>query len=162
MLPVNMKTKNAVLQIAWWQLGIAEVPAGSNRVKYNDDYYGRSVSGAAYPWCMAFVWWVFKEAGFSLFKTASCTTFVNNYKNKAPKQIVKENYAPGDIVFFDFSGKRSKTEHVGIVYKVENGNLITIEGNTGTGNDANGGKVMMRTRALKLVTCAVRPNYPDA
>lgn len=161
MLPVKIKTRNAVLQIATWQIGMAEVPSGSNRVKYNTEYYGKVVSGPAYPWCMVFVWWVFREAGFNLFKTASCTAFVTQYKTKAPKQVINSDYKPGDIVFFDFSGKRFKTEHVGIVDKVVGDTVFTIEGNTGTGNDANGGAVMYRSRSVGLITCAVRPNYPD-
>ena len=162
MTALSPRTRAAVLQIAAWQIGVLESPAGSNRVKYNTAYYGREVSGKAYPWCMAFVWWVFQEAGFHLFKTASCSAFVGQYKAKSPGQIVRANYRPGDIVFFDFSGKNAKTEHVGIVESVAaDGTLTTIEGNTGTGNDANGGAVMRRKRKQGLVTCGVRPGYPD-
>ena len=156
------KTVRAVLYAAASQVGITENPAGSNKVKYNTEYYGREVSGKAYPWCMAFVWWVFQEAGFHLFKTASCSAFVGQYKAKSPGQIVRANCRAGDIVFFDFTSKRAKTEHVGIVESVgADGTLTTIEGNTGMGNDANGGAVMRRTRKQGLVTCAVRPGYSD-
>lgn len=156
------KTVRSVLYAAANQVGITENPAGSNKVKYNTEYYGREVSGKAYPWCMAFVWWVFQGAGFHLFKTASCSAFVGQYKAKSPGQIVRANYRAGDIVFFDFTGKRAKTEHVGIVESVgADGTLTTIEGNTGMGNDANGGAVMRRTRKQGLVTCAVRPGYSD-
>lgn len=155
------KTKAALLQIVEWQLGVLESPAGSNHVKYNTAYYGKEVAGAAYPWCMAFVWWCFREAGFSLYKTASCTDFVNQYKRVSLTQIVKKDFKPGDIVFFDFSGKRAKTEHVGIVVSVGSGYVYTIEGNTGAGNDANGGAVQKRKRSLDLITVGVRPNYPD-
>ena len=41
----------------------------------------------------------------------------------------------------------------------KDGNLVTIEGNTGTGNDANGGAVMRRVRNPKYVTGACRPGY---
>lgn len=156
------KTVRAVLYAAASQVGITENPAGSNKVKYNTEYYGREVSGKAYPWCMAFVWWVFQGAGFHLFKTASCSAFVGQYKAKSPGQIVRANYRAGDIVFFDFTGKRAKTEHVGIVESVgADGTLTTIEGNTGMGSNANGGAVMRRTRKPGLVTCAVRPEYSD-
>lgn len=162
MTALSPKTRAAVLQIAAWQIGVLESPAGSNAVKYNEAFYGRKVSGSAYPWCVTFVWWVFREAGFHLFKTASCSAFVGQYKANAPGQIVRANYRPGDIVFFDFSGRRAKTEHAGIVESVgADGTLTTIEGNTGTGDDANGGAVMRRTRKQGLVTCAVRPGYPD-
>ena len=155
------KTRAAVLQIAEWQEGVVEMPSGSNKVKYNTAYYGQAVSGKEFAWCMVFVWWVFREAGFNLNKTASCTAFVNRYRAFSPGQIVTGDYKPGDIVFFDFSGKRKKTEHCGIVTAVDGGSVLTVEGNTGTDNDANGGAVMQRTRRVGLVTCAIRPGYPD-
>ena len=161
MKTLTPKTRDAVLAIAEWQVGVIESPFGSNRVKYNTDYYGRTVSGASYPWCMAFVWWVFREAGFSLYKTASCTAFVNRYRVYAPRQIVTSGFRPGDIVFFDFSGSRKKTEHVGIVAGVVGSTILTIEGNTGAGNDANGGAVMKRSRNVGLITVGIRPGYPD-
>lgn len=163
MTALRPRTRAAVLQIAAWQLGVLESPAGSNRVKYNSAFYGREVSGAAYPWCMAFVWWVFREAGFRLYKTAGCSAFLGRYQAMSPGQVIRSGYRPGDIVFFDFSGKKAKTEHVGIVESVgTNGVLTTIEGNTGSGNDANGGSVMRRQRRPELVTCGIRPGYPDA
>ena len=161
MTALKAKTRAAVLQIAEWQLGVVEMPSGSNKVKYNTAYYGREVSGGAYAWCMAFVWWVFREAGFSLYKTASCSAFVQRYRTAAPAQVVTSGYKPGDIVFFDFSGRRKKTEHVGIVVGVVGNTILTIEGNTGNGNDANGGAVMKRRRDISLITCGVRPGYPD-
>ena len=158
---IQPKTRRAVLKIAEWQEGVVEMPSGSNKVKYNTAYYGKAVSGTAFAWCLAFVWWVFREAGFNLYKTASCTAFVNRYRAFSPGQIVTGNYKPGDIVFFDFSGRRKKTEHCGIVVEVNGNTMTTIEGNTGTGNDANGGAVMRRVRSVGLITCAVRPGYPD-
>ena len=147
------KTRDAVLTIAAWQVGVMDSPAGSIR-----QTCGLAAGHNGVPWCMWFVLWVFKEAAFSLYKTGSCTTLTNRYK--AAKQWVTSGYKPGDIVMFDFSGKKSKTEHVGILESIDkNGNLITIEGNTGTTNDANGGAVMRRTRDPKYVTGACRPGY---
>ena len=157
MKALQPRTRDAVLAIAAWQVGVLESPAGSNKVKYNTDFYGREVSGSQYAWCMAFVWWVFREAGFNLYKTASCSALTAQYKRAG--QWVTGGYKPGDIVMFDFTGKRSRTEHVGIVEAVQGDTLTTIEGNTGTGNDANGGAVMRRTRKLSLVTGACRPGY---
>ena len=147
-----MRTRDDVLKIAAWQLGVLENPAGSNRQKYGEAY---GMNGQ--PWCVMFVWWVFREAGFNLRKTASCTDLSNAYK--AAGQWVDSGYKPGDIVMFDFTGKRSKTEHCGIVEKVNGNTLTTIEGNTGTASNANGGAVMRRTRDVKFVTGACRPRY---
>lgn len=154
------KTLARVLDVAELQLDYVEHPAGSNRTKY-----GRFMGLDGQPWCLAFTIWCFHKAGFNLFKeTGSCTAFVNQYRKVSPSQIVTKDYKPGDIVFFDFSGNRRKTEHVGIVKAVSatGKTIITIEGNTGTGNNTNGGCVMERSRSVQLVTCAVRPKYPDA
>ena len=68
-----MTTGKDVLTAALSQLGIKESPPNSNLVKYNTWYYGKEVSGGAYPWCMAFVQWCYARAGAALpFKTASC------------------------------------------------------------------------------------------
>ena len=157
MKTLKPKTRDAILQLARWQVGVCEMPAGSNKVKYNSWYYGREVSGAAYPWCMVFVQWIFHQAGFNLTRTASCSYLAGKYK--AAGQWVTEGFKPGDIVMFDFSGKKSKTEHCGIVLEVHKDYIITSEGNTGVGNDANGGAVMERKRELRFVTGACRPNY---
>ena len=149
---LQARTREAVLQIAQWQLGVQESPAGSNRVKYAEEY---GLNG--YAWCMMFVWWVFREAGFNLRKTASCTELTNAYKKAG--QWVTKDFKPGDIVMYDFSGRKRITEHCGIVLDVGDGELTTIEGNTGTGDDANGGCVMKRVRRLNLVTGACRPEY---
>ena len=147
-----MRTRDDVLKIAAWQLGVLENPAGSNRQKYGEAY---GMNGQ--PWCVMFVWWVFREAGFNRRKPASCTHLPNAYTSAG--QWVTSGYKPGDIVMFDFTGKRSKTEHCGIVEKVNGNTLTTIEGNTGTASNANGGAVMRRTRDVRFVTGACRPRY---
>ena len=153
MKTLEPKTRDAVLAIAAWQIGVMESPAGSNRQKY-----GLSAGQNGVPWCLWFVWWVFREAGFNLYKTGSCTVLSNRYK--AAGQWVTSGFKPGDILMFDFSGKKAKTEHTGILESVDkDGNLITIEGNTGTGNDANGGAVMRRVRNPKYVTGACSSGY---
>ena len=152
------RTLARVLDIAELQLDYTEHPAGSNKTKY-----GAWLGVDGQPWCLSFVQYVFHKAGFNLYKTASCTSLVNRYLAASPRQIILKDYKPGDIVFFDFSGNKRKTEHVGIVKSVSptGGTLTTIEGNTGTGDNTNGGMVMERHRRLCYVTCAIRPNYPE-
>ncbi len=151
-----------ILSVAKKEVGTKENPAGSNKCKYNTAYYGRPVVGSAYPWCCAFVWWVFREAGASkLFfdgqKTAYCPTLLNHYKKK--RQIVTD-YKPGDIVFFNFSGG-STAQHVGICTAWDGTSITTIDGNTGTDNEANGGAVMLRKRNKKYIVSVARPDYTE-
>ena len=53
------QTAERLLAIAASQVGVKESPAGSNNVKYNTWYWGKIVSGDAWPWCAAFVSWLF-------------------------------------------------------------------------------------------------------
>lgn len=156
-----MATASDILRIARAEIGVKESPANSNKVKYNTAYYGRAVSGENYAWCAVFIWWCFRQAGAaSLYygggKTAYCPTLMSYHK----AQAVKGDYQPGDVVFFNFSGGTS-AKHVGIVESWDGKTLTTIEGNTGTGNDTNGGAVMRRTRYPKNVVGAYRPAYKE-
>ena len=151
-----MATGKDVLAAARSQLGVKESPPESNRVKYNTWYYGKEVSGAAYPWCMAFVQWCCAEAGAPLpFKTASCGALLRWYREHQPECVVREP-KPGDIVIFDFPGGAA-TDHTGILESLSGGAVTTIDGNTGTASDANGGAVMRRTRSKTLVAAYIRP-----
>ena len=143
------------LEVAIGEIGVTEYPSGSNKVKYNDWYYGTSVSGADYPWCMVFVQWCFNKTGTPLpYKTASCTALLNWYRKNDPGCIVKTP-KKGDIVIMCFGAGRY---HVGIFESKSAKNLTTIEGNTSITSDDNGGAVMRRPdRTFSQVTAYIRP-----
>jgi len=154
-------TAEKILALAREELGVTESPVGSNRVKYNTEYYGREVSGSGYPWCCVFVWWVFRQAGagqlfFGGERTAYCPTLLAHHRAR----WVKGDYKPGDVVFFNFSG-RSSAAHVGICERWDGTNITTIDGNTGEGKETNGGAVMRRTRNKKYIVGAYRPAYRE-
>ena len=141
-----------VLDTARRELGTTESPANSNKVRYNTWYYGREVSGDAYPWCMAFVQWCFAQAGRPLpYKTASCSALLTWYRQNRPECIVGDPQ-PGDIILYTFS-------HTGIVESVQGSTVTAIEGNTSagsSGSQANGGGVFRRKRSKTLVTAYIR------
>lgn len=151
-------TAEKVLAVARAELGTKEYPANSNRVKYNTWYYGREVSGAAYPWCMAFVQWVFHQAEVPLpIKTASCGALMNAAKKAG--QWVTKNYRPGDVVIYDFPGGAA-TDHTGIIEKVTLTGVVAIEGNTSeAGSQSNGGMVCRKNRPYSQIVGVVRPKY---
>ena len=75
-----------VLQIAVGELGVMELPSGSNRTKYGS-WYGLD----GQPWCMMFVQWCYAQAGKPLpCKTASCSALLKWYRENRPQEIVKE------------------------------------------------------------------------
>lgn len=157
------KTAKDVMDKAISFLGVKESPANSNNVKFNTDYYGKQVSGSAYPWCCTYVWDVFRLANASqLFydgkKTAYCPT-VEAWGKQNKLIVDKDKGEYGDIPLFDFSGK-GVAGHIGfIVCKNPDGTYKTIEGNTAVGNDANGGCVMYRNRSASSIRCIIRPKY---
>ena len=63
-------------------------------------------------------------------------------------------------MFFQFD-KDAASDHIGIIEKDNGDTIITIEGNTATNNDANGGAVMRRTRKKSLIMAVARPKYSD-
>lgn len=155
-----MGTAEKVLAVARRELGSKESPANSNNVKYNTWYYGRTVSGAAYPWCMAFVQWVFAQAGVPLpLRTASCAALMNAAKKAG--QWVTKDYRPGDVVIYDFPGGAA-TDHCCIVERVTPAGVAAIEGNTSqAGSQSNGGQVCRKTRPASQIVGAVRPKFEE-
>ena len=154
-----MATVNNLLELARRQLGVKEDPPGSNKVKYNTWYYGREVSGAAYPWCMVFVQWVFDRASVKLpTRTASCGALMR--AAQAAGCWVTKGYRPGDVVIYDFPGGAA-TDHCGIVEAVDDSRVSAIEGNTSAASDADGGAVERRARRLSLIAGAVRPTFDE-
>ena len=144
------------LDIARNEIGTKENPDGSNNVKYNTWYYGHAVSGNDYPWCMAFVQWVFDQAGLTLqYKTAGCGSLLSWYQKNAPDRLISRNgdVKPGDIMIFN------EHTHTGIVEKVNGDDIITIEGNTSPnerGSQANGGCVARKTRSRSKIMNFIR------
>ena len=153
-----MATVNDILKIAKAEIGVKESPANSNNVKYNTWYYGKSVNGSAYPWCAAFVSWVFSQVDSTLTKkSVSCMDIGNWFKSN--KQWKTNNPQPGDVVFFKFNTNSRWTNHIGLVESVNaDGSVNTIEGNTSASSDDNGGSVMRRTRKSNIVGYGI-PKY---
>lgn len=154
-------TAEKILAIARGEIGVKESPSGSNNVKYNTAYYGREVKGSGYPWCCTFIWWLLQEAGAAeLFyggqKTAYCPALLNYHR----RQAVRGDYKPGDVIFFDFNGNGT-ADHVGVCETWDGTYITTIDGNTGEGNEANGGAVMRRHRHKKYICGAYRPAYEE-
>lgn len=151
-------TAERVLAIARGELGNTEAPAGSNRTKYGK-WYGLD----GQPWCMMFVQWCFRQAGaldLLPVKTASCGALMR--AAKAAGLWVARDYRPGDVVIYDFSGKKTVTEHTGIVESVTPSGVVSIEGNTSeSGSQSNGGQVCRKIRSGRLIVGAVRPKYKE-
>ena len=135
----------------------------------NAGYYNGNKNG--YAWCDVFVDWLFlrlcngdaKKAEWLICQSgdygASCTYSMQYYKSagrfyKTPKV--------GDQIFF---GSSTNASHTGIVYKVDNSKVYTIEGNTSSaaGVVPNGGGVFKKSYSLNYTRIAGygRPRYDE-
>lgn len=149
-----------LLALARAEIGVKESPPGSNNVKYNTAYYGGAVNGENYAWCAAFIWWLFQQAGApELYFDGKKTAYVPSLMVWARSGgLFAGDPAPGDLICFDFNGN-GVADHIGICESATAKTVTTIDGNTGVGNEANGGAVMRRTRDHKYILAVIRPKY---
>ena len=89
-------------------------------------------------WCACFVSWCANECGYIdtgiIPKFASCQNGMLWFQTRGQWLPGTAEPTPGMIIFFDWdneSGQDGLPDHVGIVQKVENGTIYTIEGNSG-------------------------------
>ena len=88
-------------------------------------------------WCACFVSWCANKCGYInsgiIPKFSGCINGVDWFKSRG--QWIGNSFepSPGMIIFFDWDdedGQDGNADHVGIVEKVENGRVYTIEGNS--------------------------------
>lgn len=145
-------------------IGTTESPPNSNNVIFNTDYYGHPVYGANFPWCMTYIWDIFRMCGASeLFyngqKTASCPELMEWAKRTG--QFVTGEYKEGDVLIMDFDDEKDG-DHTGFCIRDNGSDVTTVEGNTSSnnyGSQSNGGGVFERTRSKSVITGAYRPKY---
>ncbi len=124
-------TDDAIVAVAMSQIGnVGGEPYWS--------WYG---FGSRVEWCACFVSWCANECGYIdngiIPKFAGCVNGVQWFKDRGQWADNSAQPTPGMIIFFDwdspngaFGPQDGLSDHVGIVEKVENGRVYTIEGNT--------------------------------
>lgn len=85
-------------------------------------------------WCACFVSWCANECGYIengiIPKFAGCIQGSEWFMERGQWQDGSFTPEAGQIIFFDWEGD-GLTDHVGIVERVENGTVYTVEGNSG-------------------------------
>jgi hypothetical protein len=122
-----------------------------DRAKIQEVTGKSGINPATTPWCAAFAMNILKDAGVlnldGLSNRNYCPTIVSWAKDKGiwgPRGSYQPK--PGDAIMFDWQGDGT-SDHIGIVEKVENGKVITIEGNSSNSvkrntYDLGSGKIM--------------------
>jgi hypothetical protein len=172
----GLTPQQMLVQKALTQLGQTENPADSNRSKFSIWY------GVVGPWCAMFVTWVFVQCrlGRSTFKQGSTYAWVPGVVGDARAGrnglMLAHGPADGVLVCYEFSGD-SLADHIGMAAEestlqrlvprellvakqhfgqLASGDFWSVEGNTGVGNDANGGEVQLRLRHRAQVQAFVK------
>lgn len=177
-----------VISIALAEVGYLEKASKSrldektaNAGKANITKYARDLAAISYfngnkqgvAWCATFICWCFYKA-FGMAAALKLLCQPTNTKNNAgagcrharnyfkAKGRLHDSPKPGDQVFF-YSADKSSISHTGLVYKVDDKKVYTVEGNTSgaSGVVANGGGVFMKSYPLTYGRLAGfgRPNY---
>ena len=143
-----------LIQVALAEVGVAEI--GNNETKY-----GKHMKADKLPWCGSFLNWCADQAGVKVPNVVSTKAGAEAFKkNKQWHDTPKI----GDFVFFDFIvDDKTTINHVGLVIRASEKQIVTIEGNTSSGGDQrNGGEVMVKSRDLGARSFVVgygRPHY---
>ena len=154
-------------------IDLAESQLGNGATKYRTWFYGYDAEDVA--WCAIFVSWVFANANIPMIKTDGAGCFARegsgNYGQWLESEYSDNSTKPqkGDIITFvwNYSGRyysqdRYYSDHVGIVYAVDEKCVYTIEGNSGGSNDTSSVKKRMYSRKDGCINGYFRPFYTDS
>jgi len=133
-------TNAKLIEVAAAEVGTIE--EGDNLTKY-----GKFTKADGLPWCGSFVNWCCAEAGIKIHSVVGTAVGAHKFK-----EINRWSNIPqlGYLAFMDFPHDGiDKISHIGIVVGlIDNKTCLTIEGNTsGTGDQRNGGMVMVKVRS---------------
>lgn len=156
-----MNNVDKVIKIAKEEVGYLEKKSNkdldsktANAGSRNYTKYGKWIGMNGDYWCASFVSWCFCTAyGYDIGKkllcgaySAACEVIRKNFINKKQYHTFLTGAKPGDVIFFKGS-RHSGANHIGIIYKVADGKVYTIEGNTSgaSGVVDNGGGVAKKS-----------------
>lgn len=142
----------------------------ANAGKANYTKFGAWIGANGDYWCASFASWLFNQAfGGEMGKkllcgaySAACETIRQNFIKKKQYHTFLTGAKPGDVIFFKGS-RHSGANHIGLIIKVADGKVYTIEGNTSgaSGVVDNGGGVARKT--YKTIETKIlgygRPDY---
>jgi len=142
----------------------------ANAGSRNYTKYGEWIGANGDYWCASFISWLFyqaftSEVGRKLLAgaySAACETIRQNFIKKDRYHTFLTGAKKGDVIFFKGT-RHDGANHIGLIYRVKDGVVCTIEGNTSgaSGVVDNGGgvaKKSYKTTETKVLGYG-RPDY---
>jgi hypothetical protein len=133
-------TNARLIEVAAAEVGTIE--EGNNLTKY-----GKFMKADGLPWCGSFVNWCAAQTGVKIPNVVSTAAGAHKFKEMQRWSTIPQL---GYLAFMDFPHDGvDRISHIGIVVGlIDTKTCLTIEGNTsGTGNQRNGGMVMVKVRS---------------
>ena len=153
---------------------VYELTAGAGKDNYTMCWQDTRPSFQGQSWCCNFMYWLFVKVfgidaarkmlyldswkSYEPWTNFACYSWADNFEQNG-QRYQSSKAKVGDIIYFTKS-------HTGLVYKIENGYVYTIEGNTSGASEviSNGGGVCLKSYKLGIdaIYCYGRPNYAAA
>jgi surface antigen len=132
------QTPARLIEIALGEVGYVEEPVNVTK-------YGKHTMADGLPWCGSFVMWCCAKANIKIPNVISTAAGAQKFKDQNRWSEVPQK---GWLAFMDFPHDGiDRISHIGIVVDVKENSIVCVEGNTsGTGDQRNGGMVMIKER----------------
>jgi len=161
-IPTSDDIRKLLLDILDTQLGIREIPEGSNRGKMIDIYNKHVGNPLRSPYCAAFVAYNLDSVGIDNPRSGYSPDYARkiNVIYKA-KNVNNKSLKAGDVVSYYYSNL-GRVGHVGFYLKTDvNGYIITVEANTNSSGafgtiEREGSGVYKKKRELSKVYAITR------
>ena len=164
MTNAEKQLRDRIVAYALSLVGTQEPNGDDAFIKWYNGMTGCTFNVDSTPWCCIFTSYVIYKCGVptSVIKPfAACRPVINNVFSPAGQwKLRTSGYLPSpcDLIFFDWDVDKL-ADHVGIVQKVANGKVYTIEGNTSGGYSVDG----VRNKSYVATSCYIlgyaTPNY---
>lgn len=143
--------REQVVNTAEAEIGVKE-ETGNNDGERIAEYLAISNLKGNYPWCAAFIAWVFHECGLKAPVSAWCPDWFE------PRKVVyyrggKRNRTPqpGDVFGIWFNDK-GRIAHCGLIHSIDGDRVTTIEGNTNPSGGREGDGVYKKFRLMSQMS----------
>ena len=130
------------MSVAASQIDVREL-TGHNDGQAVERYLAVTGLGKGYPWCAAFVCWVYRIAGFS--RPASAWS-----PDLFPKSRITKEVLPGNIIGIYFPELR-RIAHAGLIVKQDGEYIVSVEGNTNVSGGREGDGVYLKRRHVRTI-----------
>lgn len=156
--------REKLVKLALSYVGTQEPRGDDQFINWYNQQTGSTFNVNSTPWCCIFASYCLNKAGVNPSRVkpfSGCKFAIDNYFKPAGVYKLKTTGyipEPGDLIFFDWNIDKC-VDHVGIVQKVANDKVYTVEGNSKGGYSVSG----VRNKSYKLCSDYIlgyaSPNY---